>query len=227
MNILKKLVFLLIASLICGAASFLTQAQDYDEDEYLCHIIKFRKAWARKTINVTPTRDGSIGVKDFARAFASTYRQNGYMTNEILEYFADPTGYIRNYGEDIIVDYKPNNGYFVIQSYGDGDSFEMCYWNRNNGHKLVGIHWGQEIDCDAFFTVFYDYDPNTSTLVPEVNLTQKLEQNYGHRSSYEDNPFINVLVHFPVTGKDLTVLLYSSNQSITLHWDGMTFTELQ
>ena len=72
-----KVVFLMVASFIWVATVFIAQAQDYDEDEYLCHIIKFRKAWAGKTINVTPTRDGSIGVKDFARAFASTYRQDG------------------------------------------------------------------------------------------------------------------------------------------------------
>ena len=134
---------------------------------------------------------------------------------------------MRKNEEYMSVNYKPQNGYFSIGYNGDGDWLEMCYWKRDNGHSLVAINWSKEIDCDAYFTVFYDFDPNLSQLIPEVYLTHQLELKYGKLAHYELNPFTNVSVTLPKTGKNIIVHEYETETDYTLHWNGMTFDELE
>ena len=88
-------------------------------------------------------------------------------------------------------------------------SLEMCYWHTANGHRLVGLTWGDRgIGC----LLFYDYNPQTRHMTPLPESPIK---------GFYDNPAM-LNAHLPRQGKDIHIKPIWDNPSdtLTLRWNG-------
>ena len=181
--------------------------------------------WKQTPITVSP-KGAKVNIQDFAQAFCSQYAL--FDPNEkILKYFADPKTYDKvaeNYG----VESDITNGYIrslllaeVIRE------TQMCYWNRKNGHSLVGVFMenGSENSGSENVFMFYDYDPKTNIMTPDLNVFKVVEK------VALDKAFEDYELELPQKGKDIEVNLYTDNgedgydvTEKTLKWTGDTFT---
>ena len=87
-------------------------------------------------------------------------------------------------------------------------SLEMCYWHTANGHRLVGLTWGDRgIGC----LLFYDYNPQTRLMTPLPESPIK---------DFYDNPAM-LNAHLPRQGKDIHIKPIWDNPSdtLTLRWN--------
>ncbi len=68
------------------------------------------------------------------------------------------------YGGYDVIDRK--NGYAGtdITSGADGSYMDAALWRRNDGHRLLILHFGQPTDPEIDFVLCYDYDPKTQQL---------------------------------------------------------------
>ena len=144
---------------------------------------------------------GKVDIERFARAFC--YEYSNYEPNKALcDYLKDPKGYNN---EDYRIDNQKSNGYIKCQG-----MFQVswdvtgCYWNRDNGHKLVAfwLEQGHESDpelADAL-VVFYDYDPAKDVMTPEPALGKAIEKAMAHYDTYS--------VVLPDKGKDIELVGY-------------------
>ena len=166
-----KPLFLLLLGLTLLVPA--THAQDddaqYDEytdygDEYADEMEIMRslsvEGWAHEpALLVHASTSKGPTIADFARAFLKQKRYSSSFSRAILarldglhpkpddgmfRYLIDvPHGYLSvdtpfNCGADCTI------------------SLEMCYWHTANGHRLVGLTWGDRgIGC----LLFYDYNP--------------------------------------------------------------------
>lgn len=103
----------------------------------------------------------------------------------------------------------------------------MCYWNRKNGHSLVGVFMvnGSENEKSENVFMFYDYDPKTNIMTPDMDVYKVVEK------VAIDKAFDDYLLELPQKGKDIVVDLYTDNgedgsdvTEKTLKWTGDTFT---
>ena len=88
-------------------------------------------------------------------------------------------------------------------------SLEMCYWHTANGHRLVGLTWGDRgIGC----LLFYDYNPHIRLMTPLPEPPIK---------DFYDNPAM-LNAHLPRQGKDIHIKPIWDNPSdtLTLRWNG-------
>ena len=151
-------------------------------------------------------------IADFARAFLKQKRYSSSFSRAIL---ARLDG----------LHPKPNDGMFrylidVPHGYLSVDtpfncgadctiSLEICYWHTANGHRLVGLTWGDRgIGC----LLFYDYNPQTRLMTPLPEPPIK---------DFYDNPAM-LNAHLPRQGKDIHIKPIWDNPSdpLTLRWNG-------
>ena len=181
--------------------------------------------WKQTPITVSP-KGAKANIQDFAQAFCSQYDR--FEPNEkILKYFAAPKTY-DEVAELYRVESDITNGYIrsmllteVVRE------TQMCYWNRKNGHSLVGVFMvnGSENGKSENVFMFYDYDPKTNIMTPDLNVYKVVEK------VALDKAFDDYLLELPQKGKDIEVNLYTDNgedgydvTGKTLKWTGDTFT---
>ena len=125
----------------------------------------------------------------------------------MLKYFANPKAYNEE-AEIYRVESDITNGYIetlllteVVRT------TIMCYWNRKNGHSLVGVVMvnGSENEKSENVFMFYDYDPKTNIMTPDLNVYKVVEK------VALDKAFDEYLLELPQKGKDIVVNLYSDN----------------
>ena len=109
----------------------------------------------------------------------------------------------------------------------------MCYWKRANGHSLVGVllqmgHEGEGVDDDSVL-LFYDYNPSTRTMTPDMKVYQTVKDILAKHTG---TPTLNL----PKEGKDISVHYIEFIQTDendfkweqnTLKWGNDTFTEIE
>ena len=104
---------------------------------------------------------------------------------------------------------------------------QRCYWNRKNGHSLVGVFMvnGSESGKSENVFMFYDYDPKTNIMTPDMDVCKVVEK------VALDKTFDDYALELPQEGKDIVVNLYSDDEEnsydmteMTLKWTGDTFT---
>ena len=183
-------------------------------------IASVRKAWTGNPIDVD-AGDVNRGIEQFAIAFCEEYPQ--VKTNEaMLNYFMSECK--KNELYDIIS--KPRNGYArCIMRVETTQLTEVCYWNRQNDHKLFAAFMtaASESGEEDNLVVFYDYDPATDVLTPEPELTNMIERRVKGYDSYS--------VDLPDEGKDIVIHAYTvdkendsaESDDTTLKWNGMSF----
>ena len=203
-----------------------TESESADVDEDLPEgIDSMTSGLAETPITVSP-KGAKVNIQDFAQAFCSQYDR--YEPNEkILKYLANPKAYNEE-AEIYRVESDITNGYIrsmllteVVRE------TQMCYWNRKNGHSLVGVFMenGSENSKSENVFMFYDYDPKTNIMTPDTDVCQVVEK------VALDKAFDGYALELPQEGKDIEVKLYSPNDVEsyditikTLKWTGDTFT---
>ena len=188
-------------------------------------IYSMTSGLAETPITVNP-KGAKANIQDFAQAFCSQYDR--FEPNEkILKYFAAPKTY-DEVAEMYRVKSDITNGYIetlllteVVRT------TIMCYWNRKNGHSLVGVFMvnGSESGKSENVFMFYDYDPKTNIMTPDLNVFKVVEK------AALDKAFDDYDLELPQKGKDIVVYLYTDNgeddsdvTEKTLKWTGDTFT---
>ncbi len=181
--------------------------------------------WQSAPISVSP-KGAKANIEDFALAFCSKY--DSYEPNKkMLKYFANPKAYNED-AEIYRVESDITNGY--IRSFLLTEivrATEMCYWNRKNGHSLVGVfmeNGSENSDSETAF-MFYDYDPKTNVMTADKDVYKVVAD------VALDKDFPSYALELPKKGKDIVVNLYSDNgeegYDITeklLKWNGDSFT---
>lgn len=202
------------------------ESESADVDEDLPEgLDSMTSGLAETPITVSP-KGAKVNVQDFAQAFCSQYER--FEPNEkILRYFAAPKTYDEE-AELYQVKSDITNGYIRSMLLAEVvRETQMCYWNRKNGHSLVGIFMvnGFESGKSENVFMFYDYDPKTNIMTPDLNVYKVVEK------VALDNAFDDYLLELPQKGKDIVVYLYLDNgedgnddTTKTLKWTGDTFT---
>ena len=201
-----------------------SESADTDEDVE-SGLYEMTSNWKNTPITVSP-KGAKVNIQDFAQALCSQY--DGYEPNKkMLKYLANPKTYNKEAEVyDVFSDVK--NGYIrsmllteVVRE------TQMCYWNRKNGHSLVGVFMenGSENSKSENVFMFYDYDPKTNIMPPDTDVCQVVEK------VALDKAFDGYALELPQEGKDIEVKLFTPNDVEsyditikTLKWTGDTFT---
>ena len=183
------------------------------------------KADGMKTpVNVTPKGE-KANIQDFAKAFCGLY-PNYEPNQKMLKYLADPKAFDQE-TEVYTMHCNVPNGYISSTLWTEIDRHTtMCYWNRKNGHSLVGVYMNNgsenEVSDPAF--LFYDYDPKTRVMTPDKEVYRVVEKEALNKD------FEAFDLKLPEEGKDIVVNLYSDNgddgydiTEKTLKWTGHDF----
>ena len=219
-----KPLFLLLLGLTLLVPA--THAQDddaqYDEytdygDEYADEMEIMRslsvEGWAHEpALLVHASTSKGPTIADFARAFLKQKRYSSTFSRAILArldgLYPKPDNGMFRYLIDV------PHGYLSVDTpFSCGAdctiSLEMCYWHTANGHRLVGLTWGDRgIGC----LLFYDYNPQTRLMTPLPEPPIK---------GFYDNPAM-LNAHLPRQGKDIHIKPIWDNPSdtLTLRWNG-------
>ena len=172
-------------------------------------IEQISNGWDKKTI--TGVKDGSI--LSLVMAFNNVWHNRP--TTDLLK---NP---VSNDGEgdyDIVVD-SPNGYVSAFELGDDGESFSACVWKRHNGHRLFAFVFQKMHGLSiSQIILFYDYDPDEGTLIPEYNELSKFAPSFN--DSYHPITYL-----LPREGKDIVVNEYFMNWYSSIRhiykWDGM------
>ncbi len=201
-----------------------SESADTDENVVI-GLYDVTSNWKQTTINVSP-KGAKANIQDFAQAFCSQYDR--IEPNEkILKYISAPKSY--DEGEEIYrVESDITNGYIRSMLLTEvARETQMCYWNRKNGHSLVGVFMvnGSENEKSENVFMFYDYDPKTNIMTPDMDVYKVVEK-VAIDKAFDDYGLV-----LPQKGKDIVVNLYTDNgedgcdvTEKTLKWTGDTFT---
>lgn len=166
----------------------------------LGEIESIRRVWESKPMTGIAV-NGKADIERFAYVFCKEY--SNYEPNKaLLDYLTDPA----NYNNDLFrIDDQKSHGY--IKSMGMVQvSWDMvcCYWNRDNGHKLVAFWMEQGHESDPNLgdnlLAFYDYDPATDVMTPEPELSKRVVEVMAQYDDYS--------VTLPDEGKDIELVGY-------------------
>ena len=168
--------------------------------------------------------DGKTDIERFAYVFCNKYA-NFEPNQVLLDYLKDPKGFNN---EDYSVDDHKNNGYInCVGQFQIPCEMAGCYWNRDNGHKLVAFWMEKGHEIDPSFAqsllVFYDYDPATDIMNPEPALTDSVNI---AMNQYEDYSVV-----LPDEGKDIQIVGHmfdyendsAENTYYIYRWNGKDF----
>ena len=175
------------------------QSQSQKESTQPTILDDIRGVWEKNTLSGVAV-DGKTDIERFAYAFCNEYAE--YEANQaILDYLKDPN---REAPEGFAIDNQKNNGYincyslFVLNN----RNVTTCYWNRDNGHKLVAFwldmdfeDYTQAKNCQLL--AFYDYDPATDKMTPEPALAKAIDVAMAQYEDYN--------VGLPDEGKDIRI----------------------
>ena len=200
------------------------ELEDDGADPADCKIPAIRNTWAPKKLTGVAS-NGKFDIELFALAFCKAYPD--YEPNKsLIDYLNDPTNYNEEEA-DYRIDDKKKNGYLSCYMQKDLDwGTVCCYWNRNNGHKLVAFWMTEEhlsYDKAEQMLAFYDYDPATDTMTPEPDLCKKVLEVTSQYDTYG--------ITLPDEGKDITALCHNletyHDNAVEAHyvfrWNGYDF----
>lgn len=194
---------------------------DTEEEGFNSVIPTIRNKWYQNELHKV-TNGKTADIEQFALAFCKEYPD--YRANkEIIEYLKSPA----KYEEEIYhIDYQKSNGYLSCMFMTEYDwNTTCCYWKRNNGHKLVAF-WlteSHEGGDEEHLLAFYDYDPDSDTMIPEKYLTKMVDNAMKRYDTYS--------VRLPDKGKDIGLSGYTIDREddsaecadYTLRWNGYDF----
>ena len=187
-------------------------------------IDQMAASWKALPLAVYPAAE-KVNIQDFARAFCrqySKYRPNGI----ILNYLDDPKKFNQE-AEMCYVTSDVPNGFLRLAMANQYDKFtEMCYWKRPGGHSLIGTYMRHETEGDfsesAF--MFYDYDPATKKMTPDMEVFGIVEK------AVQEGDFDDFILRLPQKGKDIELSMYKDNgdggcepTEWMLKWTGNSF----
>ena len=194
--------FLLLLTILLPSFAVSINASE-DEPEEAMKRIDLR--WASKPLTVTMNAQQSR-IANFARTFAQEYTE--YTPNEkLVTYLANPAAYVPGHSH-YYVEEDSRNGYLKVDlTYQMDYMTEFCYWRRPNGHSLVGIvlRVGYEGERAEGLCLFYDYNPTTGILTPDLKVKRAVDQVIAR------HPGNSVYVFLPQQGKDISIHF--------VHWD--------
>lgn len=183
--------------------------------------------WSTRPITVK-TEGGKVDIHAFAKAFCQEYSA-AEPCAKMLSYFKNPTDFEKPEEVFFVKDY-PKNGYIACDwRFESVNNVTLCYWNRKNGHQLVGVttECGMEGEGMMGQYMFYDYDKATGLMTPDMNVVKVFDK---LAASYED-----IVLYLPEEGKDIVVYAFNygddeeSEDDDTLDsysgkWDGTSFS---
>lgn len=142
-------------------------------------IVAIRDAWASKPLTVVTT-DGTTDLERCAVAFCKEY--SIFTPNKVLyDYFKSPKQFKKDeekLGFDYKVEKLKDDGLILcraeVQCSWDTD---CCCWKRDNGHSLVAFWMADYYEQGGGndLLVFYDYDPETGTMTPDLTTSKKVD----------------------------------------------------
>lgn len=167
-------------------------------------------------------------IKDFAAVIAKSFSNFSDNDYTLCGYYEDgldaTTKAIKRIDKDgVWSNYKPNFNYFDVTVGGGEQDYTFRCWKRDNGHTLVAFHCGKETDCDTYILVFYDYNPNTHELLPDLEMTKRFEKRYGGFSGKEYNVLCNLLEKDGYIRVLKITEEHENDEEIYLKWNGHSF----
>jgi hypothetical protein len=212
-----KPLFLLLLGLTLLVPAPHAQDDDAKYDEYADEMEIMRslsiEGWAHApALPVHASTSKGPTIADFARAFLKQKRYSSSFSRAILARLdglhPEPDDGMFRYLIDV------PHGYLSVDTpFNCGAdctiSLEICYWHTANGHRLVGLTWGDRgIGC----LLFYDYNPQTRLMTPLPEPPIK--------DFYDNTAMLNA--HLPRQGKDIHIKPIWDNPSdtLTLRWNG-------
>ena len=196
--------------------------RDINPEQY---IFAIRDVWADHPIQVENI-DPNAHIHSFAKAFCSMYQE--YRPNEAMTDYLKKPGKYTLEEKHYITEDDPRHGFIKCDMGWQFDYMtEICYWQRPNGHQLIGVlmqvgHEGEK--CDAVL-LFYDFDPKTQLMSPDIAIYQSV---VGIVSKHIGNLFFRL----PQEDKDIRVsAVYWTEiddfvyDDFRLRWTGNVFVE--
>jgi len=198
--------------LITVALFSLTTAMAQDKYFETCPLTEIEEGWKTKTI--TNVINGSLGI--MLERFDQTWPTwMGRVTRETME--KGLSKQVLDEETSLVVIVDVNNGYAEVNDGGtDGEYMSLCYWKRNNGHRLFAVCMGKPTDPFIDFVCFYDYDPAKKTLTPEPEILK------GYRWC-DRKEYTQIFCRLPRKGKNVVVEEWGNDGPLshTFTWDGM------
>ena len=179
-------------------------AQSQETEVQGTEIEKMLGSWKTLPLTVYPEAENA-NILDFTKAFCKQY--NRYQPNvKILKYLAAPQKFNQE-AENCYFTNDVSNGFVKMTMATQYDEFtEMCYWKRPNGHALVGAYLLHEAEGDisesAF--MFYDYDPATKKMTPDMEVYGVVEK------AVKEGNFDDYQLRLPQKGKDIELSMYKN-----------------
>lgn len=172
------------------------EEQIQKEDGHSPALDEIRSVWKKKPLSGVAV-DGKTDIVSFASVFCNAF-PNFSANQAFLDYLKDPDA---EYDEFRNVDIQKQNGYIFCNCMAVvGCDLHTCYWNCDNGHKLVAFDMEEvenEPDIYDQLLLFYDYDPVTDMMNPATALVEKIEKDMAQNSIYG--------VGLPNEGKDISL----------------------
>lgn len=187
--------------------------------------------WSKRPITVK-TEGGQVNIHVFAKAFCQEFSASE-PCSKILSYLKNPADFEKA-EERFYVKDEPKSGFIACDwRFESSNSVKICYWNRKNGHQLVGVTAERGMEAAnglKFLYMFYDYDKATGRMTPDMSVVKVFDK---LSTSYEAT-----FLYLPEQGKDITVYAFNygdddeSEDDDTFDtysgkWDGTTFSIVQ
>ncbi|MCQ2973959.1 MAG: hypothetical protein MJ211_04035 [Bacteroidales bacterium] len=193
---MRKILLIVCATIFALNVNAQTVSSVLDNGEYQNGTTIYAKA--------------NAGIGDMLKAFGDNF--GGEFMDAFNQYLKNKDAYNNSM---YYIDYAPQNGYAKIDMAVQYSNYiESCYWKRTNGHKLLAIYVYEsgEGDYENACLLFYDYNPATNAMEPDLNLYEKfvpiVEKGYS--------------IKLPKTGKNIIYGFYNKPQK-TATWTGMNF----
>ena len=178
--------------------------------------------WASKPLTVK-AKGEKVNIHDFAQAFCQEY-SSFEPCAKLLSYLKDPENFDGGEKNFYVHDVQ-KHGYIQCNwEWEFSNAVTLCYWNRKNGHQLVGVtaERGFENDDDSKYQyMFYDYDKATGMMTPDKEVVKVFDDFAAQYSS--------MYAYLPQEGKDCYVCTWSNDDDDSFKdyhavWNGMSFT---
>lgn len=191
-------------------------------------IERFLKGWQQKPLTL-PAGTREPNIKVLMKAFCSKY-DSYEPCQQMLLWLNDPAAFKKEQGRrerSHEIGYSVNdmtrNGYLNCSEEAQCEyGVSGCYWKRKDGHRLLCVKMEENYESEGLTRLlFYDYDPATNTLKPDVEQSAHVEQAL---SRYCPNFGINSL---PIEDKDIQIVTWENPDDedsepiyYKLRWDG-------
>lgn len=159
---------------------------------------KMQTTWSKESIEGLPPEENGLDIVALAVAFCEKYSDFD-ANKQLVTYFTRRDQFNSDW---YFVDEDLKNGYVRCGSGSEISSdVTACYWKKKDGHRLVAFwlelgHEGSE-HVDQLLA-FYDYDPESDSMTPKPELSQRVEKTMSKFDAYS--------VRLPDEGKDIILM---------------------